>query len=73
MNLPGYERLKAQSETAEGRKQIDDVQKLAAFAKRLGMPVHHLALRHCQHQPFLLPTTCFCARSGLSESNGLTN
>jgi hypothetical protein len=25
------------------------------------------------HQPFLLPTTCLCARRGLSESNGLTN
>jgi voltage-dependent potassium channel beta subunit len=47
MNLPGYEWLKAQSETAEGRKQIDDVQKLAAFAKTLGMP----ALLWCLANP----------------------
>ena len=29
--------------------------------------------RALSHQSFLLPTTCFCARSGLSEPNGLTN
>jgi aryl-alcohol dehydrogenase-like predicted oxidoreductase len=51
MNLPGYEWLKAQSETAEGRKQIDGVRKLAAFAKTLGMPVHHLALLWCLANP----------------------
>jgi voltage-dependent potassium channel beta subunit len=51
MNLPGYEWLKTRAQSPEGRKQLDDVRKLAAFASQLGLPVHHLALLWCLANP----------------------
>jgi len=69
MNLPGYEWLKAQSETAEGRKQIDDVQKLAAFAKTLGMPVHHLALLWCLANPNVSTVILGASKKSQLEDN----
>ena len=51
MNLPGYEWLKAQTETDAGRKKLEDVRKLEAFARTLGLPVHHLALLWCLANP----------------------
>ena len=69
MNLPGYEWLKAQSETAEGRKQIDDVQKLATFAKKLGMPVHHLALLWCLANPNVSTVILGASKKSQLEDN----
>ncbi len=69
MNLPGYEWLTAQSETAEGRKQIDDVQKLAAFAKTLGMPVHHLALLWCLANPNVSTVILGASKKSQLEDN----
>jgi len=51
MNLPGYEWLKTRAQSPEGRKQLDDVRKLAVFAGQLGLPVHHLALLWCLANP----------------------
>ncbi len=51
MNLPGYEWLKTRAQSPEGRKQLDDVKRLAALAGQLGLPVHHLALLWCLANP----------------------
>ena len=69
MNLPGYEWLKAQSETAEGRKRIEDVQKLAAFAKTLGMRVHHLALLWCLANPNVSTVILGASKKSQLEDN----
>ena len=69
MNLPGYEWLKAQSETAEGRKQIDDVKRLADFAKTLGLPVHHLALLWCLANPNVSTVILGASRKSQLEDN----
>jgi aryl-alcohol dehydrogenase-like predicted oxidoreductase len=69
INRPPYEWLKAQTETAEGRKQIDDVQKLAAFAKTLGMPVHHLALLWCLANPNVSTVILGASKKSQLEDN----
>lgn len=47
VNLPGYEWLKQSLESEGGKKKIETVKKLAALAKEVGLPVHHLALLWC--------------------------
>jgi hypothetical protein len=47
MNLPGYEWLKDKAQSPEGRRQFEGVNKLAAFAGVIGLPVHHMALLWC--------------------------
>ena len=51
MTLPGYEWLKAQWDSEEGRRQIDKVRALSALADEVGMPVHHLAILWCLANP----------------------
>lgn len=51
MSLPGYEWLKAQWDSEEGRRQIDKVRALSALADEVGMPVHHLAILWCLANP----------------------
>lgn len=51
MTLPGYEWLKAQWDSEEGRQQIDKVRTLSALADEVGMPVHHLAILWCLSNP----------------------
>ena len=47
VNLPGYEWLKRSLESADGKAKIEKVKKLAALAKEIGLPVHHMALLWC--------------------------
>jgi len=50
-DLPGYEWLKKRFESAEGKAKIEKVKRLAALAKEIGMPIHHLALLWCNANP----------------------
>lgn len=49
--LPGYEWLKAEWDSEEGRLQIDKVRALSAFSDEIGLPVHHLAILWCLSNP----------------------
>ena len=51
MNLPGYEWLKKEWESDEGRAKLEKVKALANLAKDIGLPIHHLALLWCLHNP----------------------
>jgi aryl-alcohol dehydrogenase-like predicted oxidoreductase len=51
VNLPGYEWLKKSLESPEGKAKIEKVKKLAALAKEVGLPVHHMALLWCNANP----------------------
>ena len=51
VNLPGYEWLKQRVESNEGKKQIEQVKQLAALAKEIGLPIHHMALLWCNANP----------------------
>jgi voltage-dependent potassium channel beta subunit len=47
MNLPGYEWLKEKAQSPDGRRQLEGVKRLAAFAGEIGLSVHHMALLWC--------------------------
>ena len=51
MNLPGYEWLKKEWESDEGRAKLEKVKALAKLAKDIGLPIHHLALLWCLNNP----------------------
>ena len=51
LNLPGYEWLKAEWQSAEGKEKLAKVEKLAALAAKVGMPIHHMALLWCLSNP----------------------
>jgi aryl-alcohol dehydrogenase-like predicted oxidoreductase len=69
MNLPGYEWLKEKAQSPEGRKQIDDVKKLSAFAGQLGLSVHHLALLWCLANPHVSTVILGASRRSQLEDN----
>lgn len=47
LNLPGYEWLKKNWESDAGKAKLAQVEKLAALAGEIGLPIHHLALLWC--------------------------
>lgn len=51
MNLPGYEWLKKEWESDEGKAKLEKVKALAALSKDIGLPIHHLALLWCLNNP----------------------
>jgi voltage-dependent potassium channel beta subunit len=51
LNLPGYEWLKKEWESPEGKAKLGKVEKLAALAEKAGMPIHHMALLWCLSNP----------------------
>ena len=51
MNLPGYEWLKKEWESDEGKAKLEKVKALAKLAKEVGLPIHHLALLWCLNNP----------------------
>ena len=51
LNLPGYEWLRDKLETAEGRRRLVAVEKLAAIARELGMSLSQLAIAWCLKKP----------------------
>jgi voltage-dependent potassium channel beta subunit len=65
MNLPGYEWLKKNLESDAGKAKLDKVKALAALAKEIGLPIHHLALLWCLHNPHV--STVILGASKLSQ------
>jgi voltage-dependent potassium channel beta subunit len=51
MNLPGYEWLKEQWQSEEGKKKLETVGELARLAETADMPLHHMALLWCLRNP----------------------
>jgi len=50
-NLPGYEWIKDRLTSPDGRDKLEKVRALAQLAGTVGLPVHHLALLWCLHNP----------------------
>lgn len=65
MNLPGYEWLKEMLGRPDGRDKLDKTARLAALAKRAGLPIHHLALLWCLRNPRV--STVILGASRLSQ------
>ena len=51
LNLPGYEWLKREWQTEKYQSRWDKVRQLTDVAAGLDMPLHHLALAWCLHNP----------------------
>ena len=51
VNLPGYEWLKRNLESAEGIDRLDKVRRLAVIADDAGLPLNQLALLWCLNNP----------------------
>ena len=51
LNLPGYEWLKQQWQSADGKARLEKVRQLADLAGEVGLPIHHLALLWCLANP----------------------
>ena len=49
--LPGYEWLRDELESPAGQDRLAKVANLAALAKKVGLPIHHLALLWCLANP----------------------
>ena len=69
MNLPGYEWLKAQLDTPEGRKQLAQVKKLTTLANEIGLPIHHLALLWCLANPHVSTVILGASNQSQLEDN----
>ncbi|SHG35075.1 voltage-dependent potassium channel beta subunit, animal [Kaistia soli DSM 19436] len=65
LNLPGYEWLKEIWQSEDGKKKLGTVDKLAALAKELGLPLTHLALLWCLANPHV--STVILGASKLSQ------
>ncbi len=51
LNLPGYEWLKEQLLSEQGQNNLDKVRRLKQIADAVGLPLSHLALLWCSHNP----------------------
>jgi voltage-dependent potassium channel beta subunit len=65
MNLPGYEWLKKRLESPQGKDQLAKVKQLAALAREIGLPIHHMALLWCLATPHV--STVILGASRLSQ------
>ncbi len=68
-SLPGYEWLKRRLESDEGKATIDKVKKLAALAKDIGLPIHHLALLWCNANPHVSTVILGASKKSQLEDN----
>ncbi|MBI4922938.1 MAG: aldo/keto reductase [Devosia nanyangense] len=69
VNLPGYEWLKAELESAEGKRKIEQVKQLAVLAKEIGLPIHHMALLWCNANPHVSTVILGASRKSQLEDN----
>ncbi|HWU19489.1 MAG TPA: aldo/keto reductase [Devosia sp.] len=69
MNLPGYEWLKHSWESEEGKARLEKVKLLAALAKDIGLPIHHLALLWCLDNPYVSTVILGASRKSQLEDN----
>ncbi len=69
VNLPGYEWLKEQFESAEGRARLEKVRPLADLAREAGLPLHHMALLWCLRSPHVSTVILGASRLSQLEDN----
>jgi voltage-dependent potassium channel beta subunit len=69
MNLPGYEWLKHSWESEDGKAKLVKVKQLAALAKDIGLPIHHLALLWCLDNPYVSTVILGASRKSQLEDN----
>ena len=80
-NLPGYEWLKREWESPEGKAKIEKVIALGELAKEHGLPLHHMALLWCLSNPHVSTVILGASRleqlkdniSALNEKSKLTD
>ncbi|GLQ54709.1 potassium channel beta subunit family protein [Devosia nitrariae] len=69
LNLPGYEWLKKQWESEEGKAKLEKVKQLAALASEIGLPIHHLALLWCLVTPNVSTVILGASKKSQLEDN----
>lgn len=69
LNLPGYEWLKAIYESEEGQSRIAKTRQLTTLAESLEVPVHHLALAWCLHNPHVSTVILGASKVSQLEDN----
>lgn len=69
LNLPGYEWLKKQWESEEGKAKLEKVKQLAALGSEIGLPIHHLALLWCLVNPNVSTVILGASKKSQLEDN----
>lgn len=69
MNLPGYEWLKKEWTSEAGKAKLEKIAQLAKLAKEIGLPVHHLALLWCLHNPHVSTVILGASKKAQLEDN----
>lgn len=69
LNLPGYEWLKKQWESEDGKAKLEKVKQLAALGSEIGLPIHHLALLWCLVNPNVSTVILGASRKSQLEDN----
>jgi voltage-dependent potassium channel beta subunit len=69
MNLPGYEWLKKEWTSEAGKAKLEQIAQLAKLAKVIGLPVHHLALLWCLHNPHVSTVILGASKKSQLEDN----
>lgn len=68
-NLPGYEWLKREWESPEGKAKLAKVAELQKLAKRAGLPIHHMALLWCLANPHVSTVILGASRPSQLKDN----
>ena len=69
VNLPGYEWLREQVQSDDGKARLGMVKALAQLAAEVGLPVHHLALLWCLQNPRVSTVILGASRSTQLQDN----
>lgn len=69
LNLPGYEWLKKNWESDEGKVRLGKIKQLAELGKEIGLPIHHLALLWCLHNPRVSTVILGASKKSQLEDN----
>ena len=68
-NLPGYEWLKKEWTSEAGKAKLEQIKQLAVLAKEIGLPIHHLALLWCLHNPHVSTVILGASKKAQLEDN----
>lgn len=68
-NLPGYEWLKKEWTSEAGKAKLEQIKQLAVLAKEIGLPIHHLALLWCLHNPNVSTVILGASKKSQLEDN----
>ena len=68
-NLPGYEWLKKEWTSEAGKAKLEQIKQLAVLAKDVGLPIHHLALLLCLHNPHVSTVILGASKKAQLEDN----